>query len=538
MKAEVQAANQDHVADVLEGYNDADNMVDIRDYLPDLYRRSSTGVWPSRVTDREEGRYMPVFQTEQELSVIRGIARALVDGNPMAAGTLEALADYTIDKGFKYQAASTNQDNPAGDTELVRQVQKAIDEFLDLNDWCGDLDRELFSRAEVDGESFCGLWHVGGGKVKARAIEPDQITEPVNSRAIEDWLGWEQPSSWTFGIHTDADDTEERRGCYAQWTALGTDWDYLPAGEEPCYPPGVGEEAWVEHYKIGTPRNVKRGLSAFFSTRNQFDLAKKLLRNIGEGASIQSAIAFFRKHAAGVTGSQISAFRSSRATRTYVEPTTTGSRTGYSQQFVPGTIVDHGYGVDYLYGPMGQNNAPVFIQVVGVLLHTAGVRWRIPEHIITGTPENANYAGILVAESPFVKATQVRQWRLILSHLRILWKVLWFAWRAERFGAISWEALLEAIDIQVEPPQVSIRDPDKETARRKVLRDAGILSDATWARLEGLNLDREKLNGAERVQVAVPAQFGSAPDVPRATDETGHPLMKEKDPLKEEDKAD
>lgn len=532
MRDELRAVAADRVADSLESYDDAaDNFVDVRDYLPDRYLRPS-GAWTSRITDRDEGQYSPVFQSEQELAFIRGVARGLVDGNGMASGTLEALADYTIDKGFKYQVGSTDREHPEADAELVRTAQSIVDVFLDDNDWPGDLDRELFCRAETDGESFCGLWHRGGGCVAARAIEPDQVTEPSSPRQIEDWLDWPLPSSWSFGIHTDADDTEERHGCYVQWSANSTDWDYLPAGARPAVPPGPGQDVWVEHYKVGTPRNVKRGLSAFFGTRKQFDLAQKLLRNIGEGASIQSAIAFFRKHAAGITNSQILAFRRARGAREFSESAITGARTNYVQQFHPGTIVDSGAGIDYMYGPLGQNNAPIFIQVVDVLLRTAGVRWRIPQHIITGTPEAANYAGILVAESPFVKATQVRQSRLIRSHLRILWKVLEFAYRAGRFGQIPWQTLLARLEIQVEPPQVAVRDPDKETARRKVLRDAGIMSDQTWSRLEGLDYNREQLNGARRIEGASAAPLPSHPETPRATDITSHPRMKEGSPLK------
>jgi hypothetical protein len=62
--------------------------------------------------------------------------------------------------------------------------------------------------------------------------------------------------------------------------------------------------------------------------------------------------------------------------------------------------------------------------------------------------------------------------------------VLWFAWTAGRFGDVEWGTLKRSLRNDVTPPQIEVRDPEKETSVRKTLHDAGILSRKTWAAQE------------------------------------------------------
>jgi hypothetical protein len=120
-----------------------------------------------------------VFETEQDLARMRGMARWLADSSPAAIGVLKNLTNYVLGTGFKYTAGS-KRDAPKG---LVSAVQQAVDEFLDDNDWCGDLEHELFRRAHRDGEYFVRLHHTGGGRVALRVIEPEQVSEPCSHHA-------------------------------------------------------------------------------------------------------------------------------------------------------------------------------------------------------------------------------------------------------------------------------------------------------------------------------------------------------------------
>ena len=327
---------------------------------------------PTTLNDRDQGRNYPIFQTEQELAFIRGAARLVTTSNPVAVGVLASLTNYVIGNGFQYKATAAAGN---GDGQLALIANEIIAEFLSENDWCGDLDRELFQRSRVDGEYFLGLWHVGDGHVQARAVEPDQVTEPANPAALAEWLEqsrerqgasrrWscnESPpagnprlapcgsqvdaGNWMFGVHTDSLDAQEIHGYYVQWSNRDLDWDYLPGGNPcvgnfgPIVPPG-GAGAWMEHARLNVVRSVKRGLSDFFPIEGNLDLARRVMRNMGEGSAVQAAIAWIQEMTPGVTQAQVNTGTLARADATYITPTMQGAGRVHSlQQYQPGTIL-------------------------------------------------------------------------------------------------------------------------------------------------------------------------------------------------------
>jgi hypothetical protein len=491
--------NLSKVADALEGYYDPSNYVNPADYLPSGYRDQAAiyGARPTSITDHEEGRNIPLFQTEQELACIRGLARFVYDCTETGKGVIDNLANYVIGEGFATKVTSKR----GAEKHLIDTAQDIVNDFLTENKWWGGnegLGRELFVRRRVLGERFCGLWHTGNGHAAARAIESDQVTEPTNRRGLEEWIGCDRPSSWSFGVHSDEDDMVSVHGYYVQWTGRDTDWDYLPGGPEPITPPG-GQDTWLHHGKANVWQNVKRGLSDFFCTKPTLDLARKVLRNTGEGAGVQAAIAFFREHGGGVSKAGLESFIRERATRSVQQPTATGSRTTYQQQIQPGSIIDHGKDTQYKLGAMGQNNAVIFVNVVEALLRSASVRWHMPEHMITGSAANNNYASIFVSESPFVKSCEAMQADEGGALVEILWQVLRFAHAAGRFGEIAWERLRWLLEIAVSGPSLVVREPEKETNRIIKIRDAGLINDKTATGELGYDYDQEQAGGARRV---------------------------------------
>ncbi len=54
-------------------------------------------------------------------------------------------------------------------------------------------------------------------------------------------------------------------------------------------------------------------------------------------------------------------------------------------------------------------HAPQFITVAEALLRTVALRWNLPEHLVTGSAANNNFASSLVAETPFVKYAETQQ---------------------------------------------------------------------------------------------------------------------------------
>jgi hypothetical protein len=169
----------------------------------------------------------------------------------------------------------------------------------------------------------------------------------------------------------------------------------------------------------------------------------------------------------------------SRADASYTTNTQTGSRTHWLQQYDPATILKVPSGQKYLPGPLGAQNATNFITAAQALLRSVAVRWSLPENFVTGTAENNNFASSLVAESPFVKFAESQQQFYAQRDRRTLERVLWFAWQAGRFGDAEWVDIKRSVQIIVTPPQIEVRDPEKETAVRKMLHDAGVLSRKT-----------------------------------------------------------
>lgn len=492
----IRAANLSTIQDKLESFYDPENYVDLRDYIGDsaaLFRFS--GAQPTRKDDREEGRNYPIFRTELELAQIRGACRVLATYNNTGVAALERLTDYVIRTGFDYQVSGVDETKNA--YSII--AKKVIDQFFLENRWHNDLDRELFQRKRRDGERFLGLWHVGGGHVQSRCIEPDYVTQPALPRDIEAWLGCaDEPSSWTLGVHTELGDVEEIHGYYVQWSERDTDWDYLPGGCDPLFPPH-SENCWLDHAKINVDRNVKRGLSDFFCIDTFLDLGRKLLRNTGHGAALQAAIAWIKEVVPGTTQAATGAealakadakFRQTKASGQLVERTV--------QQYQAGSILTPPAGTQYKAGPLGAGQAgQYFVGIYEAIMRYVGTRWAMREDMITGSAANNNYASILVAGDPFVLACESKQQAEAADHERILWRVLYWAWVAGRFGVARWEDVRAAIQIKVVPPQVAVRDRDKETLRYKTLSDAGIMSDQTWAAKEDLDYDQEVAGGAK-----------------------------------------
>ena len=325
------------------------------------------GIGPlSHANDRQGGRDRPLIETEHDLAVIRGTARLLAEVVPVAQGVLKNLTNFCIGTGFHYKAVARDATSVAADAgasvaaddqRLIAAVQETIDDFLESNDWVGDFERELFLRSRRDGEFFLALFPQPGGRAAARVIEPEQVTEPQNPRALEDWLGTEIASSWTFGIHTDADDVNTVHGYHVIWNDSGNDWDYLPADT-------------VEHSKLNVDRNVKRGISDFYAVRGHLEGVEKLLRNAREGAAIQAAIAFIREHVPGATQGQIQSLAGGNAFTSYTQPTKTGARVRYVSKYEPGTVLDVAQGMQYKPGPLGSAHAPNFIAIEQAVLRT------------------------------------------------------------------------------------------------------------------------------------------------------------------------
>ena len=485
---------QTRSAELVEAWGD---VVPTQD--PDLgYGVGSSGRLQRSATtlyDRTDGRFLPVYQTEFDLAVIRAMGRTLAQVSPNLVGAVRNLCNYTIGEGFTFTAS---RDDTATCTDeqaepLVKAVQREINCLLDDIGFVGSFDREIHNSAVEDGEVLLHIKQSASGKVRVYRREPDELRQPLSTRELEDWIEAtygtpcsEFVSSWSFGVHTRADQPDEPLGYHCVSDETGANWEYVPASR-------------MVHIKRNVPRNAKRGFSDFYPVEPDSVRGEKLRRNMAEGAAVQSSIAFVRQHVQGTTRTGVDTMLggNQQATGgTQSSRSTTGASPA-AVKYRPGTIVDLSAGLEYKPGPMGSDRANDFMVVANYVQRTQAVRWSMPEYMFTGDASNANYSSTLVAESPFVKSCEAEQ-RFYSQHFKaMLWKVLQLRWELGAFQAfgLSWDAIEQSIEINVQTPTVATRDPKSRAEAAQLEIQSGYLSPKTACEESGRDWDVEQANG-------------------------------------------
>lgn len=452
---------------------------------------NSRAVTFTSLDDRKDGSFRPVYETEQDLAESRAAARNLVMLTGIRTGILDSLANYTLGSGFTFTCEPESEIDRQGRV-LAQAAQAIIDKFIDENDFNGVIDREIHLRSREDGEALIAFDEdeIRGGRVLVEFLEPDQIVQPANPAQLEDWLGFGNPSCWKFGVHTPERKTWKPIGYHVVRDGRGADWDYYPANR-------------VEHVKRNVTRSAKRGVTDFYEVVADLKRESKLRGNAVQGASLQAAIAWIMQGAPGTTQSQISASTSTDKISQYTRAAGSGGvpKTQSVNHYPPGTTLKIPAGQEYLPGPLGAERNAGFELIAQYALRAIGVRWNMPEYMISGDASNANYASALVAESPFVKAREADQQFYKRHFLSLIWKVLRIHCESGRFeryglGPEQYDDLMDLIRVECECPTVASRDPKVAVDSDKVLVDGGIMSKQTWAARNNLDYEQEQKLGA------------------------------------------
>jgi Phage portal protein, lambda family len=438
----------------------------------------------SLIDDRRHGWNRPIFQTEAQLAMIRGAARIVAQTAPMAIGALEALGNYVIGKGFTYEVADkANRQAPAG---LSQAVQDVIDEFCDVNDWIGDRERELHNRVRRDGEAFTALYPDKNGIARTRFIEPERVTEPGNATDFEDWLAADVPLDWVFGVVTYASDIETVLGYHVLWNPEGTDFDFLANNDlELALRLGSG---LIEHIKVNTDRNVKRGLPDMWAVLTDLVGENKLRDAVALGSAMRAAVPWITQMPTGTTPQMAQNLAIANA-----NPITTGASAKGKVRIQKGSVFTVPKGQEYKPLPDGQEESSV--AAAQYIMRAVGTRWNMPEYMISGDASNANYSSTLIAESPFVKAREADQRFFSSRFRRIFRKVLAIAAQSGRFAQFGIEdvdALLALVELQIVPPTVATRDELATAQAAAVYKQLGILSNRTIAAKAGEDYETER----------------------------------------------
>lgn len=502
---------QEAVGDIVPTY-DAQWLHDQSCYgLLPRYQRPATTLY-----DRSDGRYLPIYQTEFDLAVIRAMGRLLAETAPGLVGGLRNMCNYTIGEGYAFTAtkeatASASDEQVA---PLITAIQREIDILLDDVEFISGLDREIHNVSVTDGEAILHIKPTPSGRVRIYRREPDELRMPLGTRELEDWVEAtygipcsEFVTSWSFGILTRLDQPDEHLAYHFVSDERGLDWDVIPADR-------------VVHIKRNVPRNAKRGFSDFYPIESDSTRGEKLRRNMAEGAAVQSAIAFVRQHVQGTTKAGVEQMLGDNKVGTSQQPLAHGgSRSRNVVSYRPGTVVDISAGLEYKPGPLGSDRANDFMVVAEYVQRMQAVRWSMPEYMFSGDASNANYSSTMEATAPFVKSCEAEQRFYARHFVATIWKALKIRYELGAFSqfGLSWDELEGLIKIKAECPEVATRDELAMVQRQQILVTLGVLSRKTMAAQNGLDYAAELANGAAPALPTGPAPQPGSPGTPGGT---------------------
>lgn len=450
----------------------------------------------------------PLWDNWTEHAILRYQARMVVQSLAMSQTIAQNLRSYTIGPGFTYKFEQRDERNILQE-QLARAVKRDVDQYFELNGWeQGEFETLVHDMAREDGEVFVAhFW--AHGQVVSRIVPPEYIVDPAgNTRELDTRLGTAQfPTCWKYGVHVREGDRVNPLGYFAQWGASPADFSYFPARTpQPMNRLATGI---MHHIKCNVPLQVKRGLSDFYTVGKQLVEDAKLVRNMVHGAAQQAAITWIEQYES-IDASKIAEHVRARANNPEANVVVGASRpvggSGMTQMFqktlASGTALHIGKDKKYLPGPMGAERNSGFEIVASLSARRIGVRWCMPEYMISADASNSNYASTVVAESPFVKARE-RDQRVFAGHFReIIWKALQLQMahdpgRYARYGIGSFADLRRSLFMHVQPPDVATRDQYQAAQANEILHGAGVLSAETWAARSGLDPEIEVSQGAD-----------------------------------------
>jgi hypothetical protein len=309
-------------------------------------------------------------------------------------------------------------------------------------------------------------------------------------------------------VHTVYDPIQRRidhgapKGYHVIFNDSGTNYDYLPAFPQPGETRTSGKAC--VHIKRNVPQNAKRGVTDFYPIQSYLEREYILGRNLSVGGAIQAAIAGIEEHAEGVSETQARTELTNALDQ--ISKVVSARNGNTTQKFEPGTILRIRNGKKWMAGPLGELRSPIYIEIAGYLMRAIGIRWLMPEYMISGDASNANFASTLVAESPFVKARESDQRGEVRTYRRIMRCCIKIAYDNGRFDRWSnivrnWGDLMRLVELNIKPPIVASRDKSALLAEDQALFDEGLLTGNEWR----IDTNREPMPGQDKVKAPAPA---------------------------------
>jgi len=436
--------------------------------------RTGRGVY-TKLYDRANGRYLPVFENELDLRALRQSAWLMAERVPMAKSIIHGLQNYTIASGFDYKITHSNP--------TVAQIcTKVFKNWESNSKWTSHQERDSFAAEIVDGEFIAELC-CDGPDVCLEPLEGDNLTEPLNTNDLDDYFEINGPTDWTFGVCTRENKFRPLR-YHVVRNDTATDWDAL----KPCE---------IVHWTRNVPVKAKRGFGDFYICHRYLGHADKLAINTAIGTQTQAAIAYIVEHAEGARkDSVMNMLNGLRNVVPNAYDPVTGDPNIRTKKIVPGQRIDIPFGAKYHAGLLGSNASNIYIEVMEAMLRMVGTVRHFPEHMLTGYAGNNNMASSLVAESPFVQGRvaeqAVRSSRLKELIVKVLKKFFNSPWAKQR--GYCWDDVEAGLEITISAPEIVSRDIGALTLALKSQMELGLLSKRTASQKLSLEFDAEQAN--------------------------------------------
>lgn len=439
--------------------------------------RTGRGVY-TKLYDRANGRFLPVFENELDLRALRQSSWLLAERVPMAQSIIRGLQNYTIASGFDYKITHTNP--------TVQQLCSRVFKNWEANSkWAAHQERDSFASEIIDGEFIAELC-CDGPDVSLEPLEGDNLTEPYKAKELDDFFEHDCATDWTFGVCTRENRFRPLRYHIVR-NDSATDWDAL----KPCD---------VVHWTRNVPVKAKRGFGDFYRTHRYLTHGDKLLINTAIGAQTQAAIAYIVEHAEGARkDSVMNMINGLKNVVPNAYDPVTGDPNVRTKKIVAGQRIDIPFGAKYHAALLGSNASNIYIEVMEALLRVSGTMYHFPEHMLTGFAGNNNMASGLVAESPFVQGRMaeqaIRSARLKELIVKVLRKFFSSPWAKQR--GYCWEDVEAGLDVTISAPEIVSRDIGQLTTAIKTQMELGLLSPRTASQKLTLDYENEQKNIAD-----------------------------------------
>ncbi len=469
----------------------------------------STGLVPVHQLDRRQydtvGSY---FTTVDDLFAMVAQARVLHEDNPFAKNIVASRRNYILGDGMTCLVSDRDMDNV--NKELVETIQGFVEASYELNDYY-EYQEDTFETTSIEGENTTRFFFQEDGTTLIRPVYFEMIRPRKDmvddakwswgvrhgvNKELQDLNGkktYVESLDWETNLPRYKDkkvlrEVHDRNSVVAygiEYDVEGDEWEAVPAYE-------------IERTKVNVPRLTKRGLSDFWAIGKNLEEVSKLVRNLRLGAAIQASIMGFVEYATAgqSTVENLVAEQRERLSRT--QPGYGGVvRETSHVRAIPGVFKHLGQGQVYKPPPFWSQNSLNHVALVNASLRSCGIAFQLPEYMITGSAENANYASTLVAGSPLIKECVRWQGYYKRHFLCITWKIVKHAFDMgvfSKFGIPDWETFRKLVRIEIFAPPPEIRAAIEDAQIDDIDIQNGVMSKKTRRMRRNLNEEVEKKN--------------------------------------------